>query len=52
MNDELSLLIKGRNSLITAILALQNHCFVRNLEELRDEVNRKIKSIEEERKMK
>lgn len=47
MTKELDLLIKGRNSLITAILSLQNNYFVYDLEELRDEVNRKIKELKE-----
>lgn len=49
--DELQMLVIGRNSLITAIMALNNHYFVDHVEDLRDEVNRRIKELKEDLKV-
>ncbi len=46
--DHINLLIKGRDALITSIIALQMDFFVVDLEDLRDEVNRKIKLMKSE----
>lgn len=42
----IAMLTIGRNSLITAIMALKIDFFVHDLEDLRDEVNRRIKELE------
>jgi len=51
MNEKeikLSMFTIGRNSLIKAILALQDDYIVYELEDLRDSVNRAIKKLKEE----
>jgi len=46
----LHMLTIGRNSLLTAIMALRIDCEVYDLEDLRDEVNKKIKELKSELK--
>lgn len=53
MNDKertLQMLIVGRNSLTTAILALQNDYNIYELEDLKSEVNIKIKELKSDLK--
>ena len=45
--ETIALLTMGRNSLITAILTLREEFYVHELEDLRDEVNRRIKALKE-----
>lgn len=50
MNGEeiqLQMLLIGRNALITAIMALEPDFYTNDLEDLRDEVNRRIKDLKD-----
>lgn len=46
--NHLQILLIGRNALITAIMALEDDYNIQDLEDLRDEVNRRIKDLEAE----
>ena len=44
---QLQMLLIGRNALITAIMALEHDYNTNDLEDLRDEVNRRIKDLKD-----
>ncbi len=44
---QLQMLVIGRNALITAIMALENDYNTNDLEDLRDEVNKRITDLKD-----